>query len=565
MDQDEERWGSGPGLVVSLWRYRWVIAAITLLFGGVAYVLSTRQPPMYTATAQVLFKDPRDPGLLGSAQNSRFIEPESYLAQQAQKMKSPAVLEAAATSLAGNVTAEAVGEAVSTSSDVELNMVSVTAERRQPSEASAFANAVAGAYEAVAAEETQADAERAVAAIEAQLDDLRARAEEAEAAVAADPEDTVVAGRARILTERIIAMEATASNIAAQAAVEGSGVEAIRQAQVPERPSSPDPARDAVMAAALAFILASVGAYWLAGRDNSIRSAAEAAEVLGAPLLGEVPKYRVTDGGTVAGRLSVPPAAAEAFQFVLSSIEYALSDVASAAVLVTSASAGDGKTVSALQLALAARRDGRDVTLVDSDLRAQGLTTLLGANESPGLADLVRGQASAGVATKRYRIDDDVILPVVTAGERAHHAAGLLRSGGLDRALRALREGARLLVLDSPPLLAVVDASVAASHVDGVVLVVSPDTSVQQLQRVKERLAFVDTPVLGYVYNRAESDVAPYDYTYGASKDGGWRGRLRRKAGSAQSVTGPVAGGRTDRPRARVSPFNGRKLPAGSN
>ena len=557
VEQVHDRWAAGPGLAASLWRFRWAIAAVTLAVGVAAYFGSLQQPPRYTATAEVLLRDPRDPGLLGG-DAGRFHDPERYFPQQAEKMESPAVLEAAASSLGSSASAEEVADSVSAAADVELNLITVTAERPRASEAAAFANAVAGAYEAVVAQDVQQEAERAVGAIEEQLADLREQAEQAEADALADPEDTVAASRARILIERIIAMESAAADIAAQAAVEGSGVEGTRQASVPERPSSPKPERNAAVAAFLAFAVASAGAYWFSLRDSRIQSAAEPAEILGAPLLGEVPKYRVANNGTVAGRLTVPPGVTEAFEFVLSSIEYALADVTSGAVVVTSASAGDGKTVSALQLALAARRDNRDVTLIDADLRAQGLTTLLAANESPGLANLIRGQMSRTEATKRYRIEDDVILPVVTAGEWTEDAANLLRRDGLGRAFQALKDDAGLLILDTPPLLAVVDASIVASHADGVVLVVSPETSVEHLRRIKERLAFVDTPVLGYVFNRAETDFGPYDY-YGDNKTRSGRfGRGRHRPAprpSSRSTPEPVR--RREPVKKSMSPLKG--------
>ena len=547
MDHDDEFLEAGPGLTASMWRYRWAILALTLVAGGAAYYLSQQQPAVYTATAQVLINDPRDPGLLGSTDAARFADPERFFPQQAQKMKSPAVLETAAATLGEDVSPEQIAESIEASAEVEINTVRVTAERGSAEQAAAFANAVAGAYQEVSAADTQREAEQAVAAIEEQLISLRDQAETAEAAAAADPEDSIAASRARILTERIIAIESRVGDIAAQAAVAGSGVDGIREAVPPEQPSAPKPERDAAMAGALMFMLASAGAYWLAGRDNRIQSAAEPATVLGVPLLGEVPKYRVSDSASIAGRISIPPAAAEAFQFVLSSIDFALTDVASAAVLLTSASAGDGKTVSALQIALAARRDGRHVTLVDGDLRAQGLTTLLAGQGSAGLSNLISGKASRVQATKRYRIEDDVILPVVTAGEYMGDPATLVRSEGFSDALSQLREESPLLILDSPPLLAVVDASVAGNHVDGIVLVISPDTSQSDLRKLKQRLSFVDAPVLGYIYNRSEGGVAAYDYGYGRPADKSrWRGKRREPGRPVRALPNPAENGRGD-------------------
>ncbi|MBW3535386.1 MAG: hypothetical protein KY453_09260, partial [Gemmatimonadetes bacterium] len=121
-----------------------------------------------------------------------------------------------------------------------------------------------------ATQQAEEEAQQAVAAIERQLSDLRTQAEEAEAAAAADPDNDVAASRARILTERIIAIEGNASSIAAEAAVSGSGIEDIRLAVTPEAPAEPDPVRDAATVAVLGFGLAGAAAYWAAGRDDRV-------------------------------------------------------------------------------------------------------------------------------------------------------------------------------------------------------------------------------------------------------------------------------------------------------
>lgn len=526
MEDDQELWADGPGLIASLARYRWTIAALTLFAAVAAYALSAQQPTVYSASSQVLFSDPRDPGLLGSADAARLVDPERYFPLQAERVTAPDILEAAATDLGGEFTVESLRRDVIASADVDSNLVSITSEASTPESAAEIANAVAFAFEVDVAAGKQQEAERAISAVENQIVELREQAETAGAAAAEDPEDTIIASRARILTERIIAMEGQTGEIAAQAAVEGSGIEAVNEAVPPRDRTSPNPVRDAALAGMLMFMLSGAGAYWLAGRDDSIQSSSEPASILAAPLLGEVPLYRSPPTRLSSGQLSVPPAAAEAFQFILSSIDYALPDSTSATVLISSAAAGEGKTVSALQLALAARRDGREVTLVDGDLRARGLTTLLGAQESLGLSHLAEGSVSQTQATKRYRLDNDIILPVVTAGAQPGDPSGIVRSAGFKSALQRTRETTPLIVLDTPPILAVVDASLMAAQSDGIVLVVTPDTSPRSLRKIKERLAFVDTPVLGYIYNRATQEMAHYNYGYSHENDRKWRNRF---------------------------------------
>ena len=513
--------------MASIWRYKYVVAVAMLVGGLLGYFLSSSQAPQYEASSRLFLTDPSDPGLLSF--DTRSIDMDPYVLQQLERVTSQPVLSAAAERLGDDVSAASVGRSVSAEADLEVDAIVLSATAEEPERAARIANAVITAYEEQAASETQEEAELAIAEIQGQIQQLQEQLAQAEQAVAANPDDTVEAARARTLTEQIIALDSKASDIAARAAIFGSGIDVAEEASPPDAPFAPSPARDAVLGAVLLAAVAGAFAYWRAGQVNVVQTGAEPARILGVPLLGEVPRYKTSGRGTLADRLSLGHAAAEAYQFVLSSVQFALAEVGGKTVLVTSAAPGDGKTVSALQLAVASVRDGRRTTLVDADIRAYGLTATLQAQELPGLSDMVRGNSDYNSALKRYRVDDDVVLPVITAGTQNSDPATLLRSPGFGRTTEELSAEADLVFFDTPPLLSVVDATIVANQVDGIVIVVSHNTSLSSLSKLKERLAFVSTPLLGYIYNRASDDSgsSPYGYGYASTpRSGSRRGRL---------------------------------------
>jgi capsular exopolysaccharide synthesis family protein len=513
--------------MASIWRYKYVVAVAVLVGGLLGYFLSSSQAPQYGATARLFLTDPSDPGLL--AFNTRSIDMDPYVLQQLERVTSQPVLAAAAEQLGGGATAASVDGSVSAEADLEIDAIILTATASDPQRAAGTANAVVEAYAEVANAATQEEAQLAIAEIQRQAQDLQDQLAQAEQVVTADPDDLVSASRVEILTQQIIALDTKASDIAARAAILASGVEITEEASVPGEPYAPSPTRDAALGGILFAAAAAAFAYWRAGKVNVVETGAEPARILGVPLLGEVPRYRTSGKGTLADRLSLGHAAAEAYQFVLSSMQFALAEVGGQTVLVTSAAPGDGKTVSALQLAVASVRDGRRTTLVDADIRAHGLTATLQAQDLPGLSDMVRGHTEYNSVLKRYRVDDDVVLPVVTAGTQNSDPAALLRSPGFSRAAAQLRDESELVLFDTPPLLSVVDATIVAAQVDGIVIVVSHNTSLSSLSKLNERLAFVSTPLLGYIYNRAteESGSSPYGYGYAPSPRSGSRlGRL---------------------------------------
>jgi Mrp family chromosome partitioning ATPase len=237
----------------------------------------------------------------------------------------------------------------------------------------------------------------------------------------------------------------------------------------------------------------------------------------------------------------LPNHAVEAYQFLFASVEFALAAHGGSSVLVTSIGQGDGKTTTALQLGLAAVGDRRRVVLVDGDVRVRGLSQVLGQADAPGLTEVALDGMRSLDAVVQQRIDAATTLPVLPAGQGARDATSLFRTDGYRQAMAELKEHTELLFVDSPPILAVADATVASSEVDGVLLIVDRGADLDQLRETRRRLAFLSTPVLGYVYNRSSS-AAAYGYGYGPQT--ARSGVAARLGGKLRSLTrrSPEAG-----------------------
>ena len=174
-------------------------------------------------------------------------------------------------------------------------------------------------------------------------------------------------------------MQVHEDDIAAQAAVYGSGVESFQEAVPPVSSSQPAPLLLALFGAVVGLIAAGGWAWWAAGRNRRVEAEGDAGAILGVPLLGETPRLGAKlrgAGGPSSPPDELDPVAAEAYHFVLAALEHALSKVGGKVVAVASAGPGDGKTVTVLNLALAARREGRKVLLVDADERTRRLSQL---------------------------------------------------------------------------------------------------------------------------------------------------------------------------------------------
>lgn len=182
-------------------------------------------------------------------------------------------------------------------------------------------------------------------------------------------------------------------------------------------------------------------------------------------------------------------------------------------IAISSPAAGDGKTITSINLAGALARGSDDrVLLIDADLRRPSVAALLGLTDTTrGLADTLT-DAGVGLA--------DVIQPsplpnlsILPAGAARGGVSEILRSPLLEDLLRDVRQQYAYVVLDTPPLLPVFDSALLSKLVDGVLLVVSANQTPRKL--LGEALNMLDSSkVLGIVFNRDERPLFGYYNSY---------------------------------------------------
>jgi capsular exopolysaccharide synthesis family protein len=188
-------------------------------------------------------------------------------------------------------------------------------------------------------------------------------------------------------------------------------------------------------------------------------------------------------------------------------------------LLVTSPAKGDGKSITAANLALTmAQEFNRKVVLVDADLRQPTVHALLGIPQEPGVVDVLGGRAALEDALVQL---PDVGLAVVPAGLPPEQPAELLGSAGMRRLLEALRSRFDRVIVDVPPVIPLADVGVVAPQCDGVLLVVRAGATPKPL--IERALATFDAErLLGIVLNEsggAEPDYG-YEYSYAQGQNG---------------------------------------------
>jgi Mrp family chromosome partitioning ATPase len=161
--------------------------------------------------------------------------------------------------------------------------------------------------------------------------------------------------------------------------------------------------------------------------------------------------------------------------------------------------------------------------MVDADERMRGLTEHSGQESSPGLTDFALLTASLEESTRQWPAPEGLRLELVPAGSLLEDTAGFFRTAAFQDAIGKVRDGSDLVLVDSPPMLAVSDTSSIAAQADGIVLVVLKGTPLRHLEEVRSQLEFFKAPLLGYVFNRSDLGTGRYGYryTYGSTPTDG--------------------------------------------
>jgi tyrosine-protein kinase len=499
-------WGDRPGIVASLLRYGGIVVAATLLAAVAGYGIAQLSPVRYQADAGLILSDPGGPSVLGGGDALASSDREVYLAKQADIITSTVVLERALELLGSRASPEDVRDELDVEPSANMASISIAATSGDSRSAAALANAVGTAYQQVAEERAAADAQRALASLE----ELRNRYQ---AALDASPKsfDGRLTLRQQQLADQIAELQQREQDITARAQVFNSGVEYFEQAKPPASPSQPKPKLGAVLGGLVGLLVAGAWAWWAAARDPRAEGRDDPARILGAPLLGEVPRLPAPQAGTdkpvtPPGR---DPALDDAYHLVVASMEHELAGVGGNSIAVTSVGPGDSRTSTALQIATAASQENRKILLIDADVRTRRLSERVEiaqvASERNGhKRRMRRGEGDGGqeYIDRLVSTDSGMVLPVASSPTDPGHPAGSDRGVDVRHAVYSIGEMFDLVLIDAPALLASFDALGVAGQADGVLLVVPHRVALSELRDVRDRLAFVKTPLIGYVYVR---------------------------------------------------------------
>ena len=207
---------------------------------------------------------------------------------------------------------------------------------------------------------------------------------------------------------------------------------------------------------------------------------------------------------------------AEGYRRLRTNIQFSDPDRDIRVVMVTSAEPSEGKTISSANLAIAYAQSGRRTLYLDTDLRRANGHKVFGIPREPGLVDLLFDSVSPNLSSFASGIEDLYVIP---AGRSVPNPAEVLESMKMQKFLDRVRDEFDVVVVDTPPLLAVADALLVTRQADTCLLVCSANsTTIHALDTASSMLRDVGANLAGVVLNKMEgSSSSGYGYGYGYS------------------------------------------------
>jgi len=315
--------------------------------------------------------------------------------------------------------------------------------------------------------------------------------------------------------------------------IQVKNVSIIDTAKVPEYPVSPSTKKNVGLAGLAGLVLGAGMIYLLEMLDHTFKKPEEVERQMSLNVIGAVPKFEGAKRGkdkkksqeqleqdylkNLITKNDPKAPASEAFREIRTNLHYKSVDRELKTLVITSPSLGDGKTVTAVNVAVTLAKSGKKVLVIDADLRKPKVHLYFGLKNEKGLTNLIKGDVNEKDANSlALSLKDIPNLNVIPSGPIPPNPAEILSSNKMQNLLENLKEGYDLVILDTPPVGQVTDAAILAGISDGTVLVFACNqTRIEMAKRAKKALESVNSNIIGSVLTKLDvGRVKYYNYEY---------------------------------------------------
>ena len=513
-----------------IWHWAWLLVVLSAVGGLIGYVLSTRQTPVYRASATIWISESRTLN-----EYANILASERLAQTYAQLMTQKPIFEGVIEELGLQISANVLKNRVTVNVVAETQLLVVEVEDTDPVRAAQIANTIGEVFAQVNQEFQTSRYSESKTTLSAQLEqvDQQIQATSEQLATLQGSVQEVIAEdgsvqlvltldqqreQDRLETNLALYQQIYANLLQSLEAVrlaEAQGVSTVNlveQADPPARPFKPVVLQDATLAMIVGLIVGIGIVILIEALDDTVKGPDDISRHVGLPILGYIARLEDPDKGPITASEPRSPVS-EAFRALRTNIQYASVDKSITRILVTSPMPRDGKSTVATNLAVVISQSGRKVTIVDADMRRPSQHRRLRLTNRFGLSDLfVQEKVQLDGALRDTRIPG---MYLVTSGGLPPNPSELVGSEKMMEVLRQIRLKSDIIIVDTPPMMAVTDAAVLAPKMDGVILVVRPGvTKLVNTKQTVDQLRRGGANILGIVLNDIEHRRSRYQYYY---------------------------------------------------
>ncbi|MBN1461175.1 MAG: polysaccharide biosynthesis tyrosine autokinase [Armatimonadetes bacterium] len=500
---------------------KWAVVVVLILVVGAVAAYSFLKTPVYQASAEVLrLTASLDETLFGNTV-FQVRDASRELQTGANLVKLNVVATMVKEDLNSGRSTESLLAMTKATAIAETDLIRISSESTDPEEAAAVANSFARQFIRY-----RQDAYRAI---------LAAADEQVVAELAGmTPEE--------LLSERGVTLAQKHEELGILWAMQTGGFELVQTAEVPADPVAPRPVRNTGFALAGGLILGILLAFLIDYVDRRIKTEEQLEREFGMPVLASVPRvgkrFAFNNGSHARDMIGFAKAESpflEAYRTLRSNLRFYQTDQPARVLLVTSGLAQEGKTVTAINLALSLALTGARVSLIETDLRRPMTDQYLGLRNDVGVSTVLAGSSAFKDSVQAVRVSHLVpdarlatkaqntgataqaVVLCMTSGPLPPNPAELLASPRMLELLKTAAAHTEYVVVDSPPVLLVSDALNVAEHTDGVIVAAKiKSTTVDEAREVRTVLERAGCRALGIVANGV--DKRPEGYYQGYYK-----------------------------------------------
>jgi polysaccharide biosynthesis transport protein len=496
-------------LIMHWW---WLIALAAIIAGGASYLISKRMTPFYQSSTTVLVN--AAPASKVSDYNSVMMS-EQLTSTYAQMMSKDAVLNQVAKQIGLSNPPDQIKKWITVTPVRDTQLIQVVVETTDPELSAKIANSIVDVFATQIQDIQTQRFSQSKSALETQLTDYEKQITD----MTSDIAKTDTSDEKDRLNEKITQYRGMYSNllqsyeqIRLSEAQSVSTVVQVESAVANLVPVKPKVTQNTLLAAVVGILLAAGLIFVREAFDDTVKTPDDISRKYKLPVLGVIIHHSSDPDAPIALTSPRSPVT-EAYRTLRTNLGYTSVDRRLSTIMVTSAEPGEGKSTITSNLGVVMAQNGKRVIALDCDLRHPCLHTNFGLNNRQGMSTLLSQNSEA--TTDICNPTKEKGLYVITTGPIPPNPAELMGSQKLQSILKWMKETTDIILVDTPPVLAVSDAVILAPSLDGVVLVVRPGkTRHGALKQAIEQLQLVNARILGVVLNDVITRGKAYGYYY---------------------------------------------------